>query len=75
MSHPADAQIRKALETQKRLLAMLQEIHAGFQDPRSLSGHPWCDLAAMNEVNRRLSEACGFAHDCEGSDILETLSA
>ena len=74
MEHPATPKIKKALEEQAKMLAMLQEAHEQFQDPRTLSGKPWMDLGSINQTNRLIAEALGFIHGCEGSKILEEVA-
>ena len=69
MIHPAESQITEALALQARLLAALQASHDGFRGSR----FPWCDLSALNETNRRISEALGFVRGTEGTTILQAL--
>lgn len=74
MEHEAESQIKKALEIQREILNRLESAHDTFQDPRACSGKRWCDLAAINQVNKLLAEALGFVDGCEGSQILAEVS-
>lgn len=74
MSHPAEVQIQKALEVHAALLSMVQDKMQEFRDPRTGSGHRWCDLATVNQVNKILSEVAGFLVGSEGSEVLEEVA-
>lgn len=74
MNHEVESQIQKALETQKALMAMIQDKIQEFQDPRTGSGFRWCDLAAINQTNKLLGDVAGFLNGCEGSDMLAEMS-
>lgn len=72
--HPAEPQVQEALRIQAELLKWLQAIHK-MEKGRKETRHRWCDLAAINETNRRLAEAVGFNSPCgEGSIILAELA-
>ena len=73
MIHPAQPDIAESLALQAQLLSRLQKAHKAAKKSGSSGRFPWGDLAAINEINRRLSEALGFAHGTEGTAILQEL--